>query len=98
MGSKNENLFKWSWSHNQYGRHADIFGKKPQKLFFSGTKRPMTLNIGMQHRVLTYYQGCSNDDPGLTLTYFAIRSNLVPYAFVLEKSQNNGLFRNNFSL
>ena len=26
-----------------------------------------------------------NDDPGLTLTYFTARSNLVPYAFVLEK-------------
>ena len=36
----------------------------------------------MQHRVLEYYQVCSNDDPGLTLTYFTARSNLVPYAFV----------------
>ena len=26
-----------------------------------------------------------NDDPGFTLTYFMARSNLVPYAFVLEK-------------
>ena len=26
-----------------------------------------------------------NDDPGLTLTYFVARSNLVPYAFVWEK-------------
>ena len=25
------------------------------------------------------------DDPELTLTYFTARSNLVPYAFVLEK-------------
>ena len=28
-----------------------------------------------------------NDDPGLTLTYFTARSNLVPYAFVWEKSK-----------
>ena len=28
---------------------------------------------------------CSNDGPGLTLTYFMVRSNLVPYAFVWEK-------------
>ena len=28
---------------------------------------------------------CSNDDPGLTLTYFTARSNLVPYGFVWEK-------------
>ena len=28
----------------------------------------------MQHRVLEYYQACSNDDPGLTLIYFTARS------------------------
>ena len=43
----------------------------------------MTLKLGMQHRVLEYYQVCSNNDPGLT--YFTARSNLVPYAFVWEK-------------
>ena len=47
----------------------------------------MTLNLGMQHRVLEYDQGCSNDDPGLTLTYFTARSNLVPCAFVWEKGK-----------
>ena len=36
------------------------------------------------HRVLEYYQVCSNDDPGLTLTYFMARSDLVPYVFVWE--------------
>ena len=45
----------------------------------------MTLKLGIQHRVLKYYQVCSNDAPGLTITYFTARSNLVPYAFVLEK-------------
>ena len=30
----------------------------------------MTLKVGMQHRVLEYYQVCSNDDPELILTYF----------------------------
>ena len=47
----------------------------------------MTLNLGMHHWVLKYYQVCSNDDPGLTLTYFTARSNLVPYAIVLEKDK-----------
>ena len=47
----------------------------------------MTLKLGMQHRVLEYYQVCSNDDPGLTLTYFMARSNLVPYAFVWKKDK-----------
>ena len=52
-----------------------IYGKNLKKIFFSGTKRPMTLNLGVHHRVLEYYQVCSNDDPGLTLIYFAARSN-----------------------
>ena len=45
----------------------------------------MTLKVCMEHLVLEYYQVCSNDDPGLTLTYFTARSNLVPYAFICEK-------------
>ena len=47
----------------------------------------MTLNLDMHHWVLEYYQVCSNDDPGLTSTYFTARSNLVPYAFVWEKGK-----------
>ena len=54
---------------------------KSLKIYFSGTKRPITLKLGMQHRVHEYYQVCSNDDPGLPLTYFTARSNLLPYAF-----------------
>ena len=45
----------------------------------------MTLKLGMQHLELEYYQICSNDAPGLTMTYFMARSNFVPYAFVWEK-------------
>ena len=45
----------------------------------------MTLKVDMQHQVFEFYQICSNDAPGLTLTYFTARSNLVPYAFVWEK-------------
>ena len=41
----------------------------------------------MQHRVLEYYQVCSNDEPGLTLIYFTTRSNLVPDAFVWQKGK-----------
>ena len=47
----------------------------------------MTLKLGMQHWVLDYYQVCSYDDPGLTLTCFTARSNLVPYAFVKERGK-----------
>ena len=41
----------------------------------------MTLKVCMQYQVLKYFQVCSDDDPGLTLTYFTTRSDLVPYAF-----------------
>ena len=63
-----------------------IYGKNLKNLFFSGTTRPMTLKLSVQHRARKYYQVFfSNDDPGLTLTYFTARSNLVPYAFVQDK-------------
>ena len=58
---------------------------KTYKIFLSGTERPMNLKLSMQHQVLRHYQICSNDAPGLTLTCFTARLNLVPYAFVLEK-------------
>ena len=45
----------------------------------------MTLQLGMQHCLCMYYQGYSNYDPGLTLTYFTPRLNLVIQAFVFEK-------------
>ena len=47
----------------------------------------MILKLGIQHPVLEYYLVCSNDDPGLTLTYFTARSNLIPYAFLWEKGK-----------
>ena len=75
MGQGNKSLIKMA--------AMPIYGKNFKKFFFSGTKRLMTLKLGMQHPVLK----CSNDDPGLTLTYFTARSNLVPYAFVWEKGK-----------
>ena len=61
-----------------------IYGKNLKKIIFCGTKRPMTIKIGMQHWVFEYYQVRSNDVPGMTLTCFMPRSNLVSYAFVWE--------------
>ena len=89
------NVFKWSRSHDQDGRHAHIW-EKPIKIFFTGTERLMTLKLGMQHKVLKNNQIYSNNAPGLTLIYFTAKLNLVPYAFVWEKV--NGFFRNYCSL
>ena len=47
----------------------------------------MTLKLGMQHWVHKYYQICSNEDAGLTLTYFMAISYLLPHAFVWEKGK-----------
>ena len=53
----------------------------------------MTLELGMQHHMLLEcYQVCSNDAPGVTVTYFMARSNLVPYAFVYEKFQTDVVY------
>ena len=84
MGKETESLFKRSWSHDQDG--LPIYGKN-LKIFSSGTKRLMTLKLGMPYRVFEYYKVCSNDDPGLTLTNFTARSNLSPYAFVWEQDK-----------
>ena len=46
-----------------------IYGKSPLKIFFSRTRRLMTLGLGMLYFECGAYQVCSNDDPGLTLTY-----------------------------
>ena len=53
-----------------------IYGKNFKK---SSNPEPieMTLKFDMWHFVHEYYQDCSNYYPGLTLTYFTPRSNLV---------------------
>ena len=56
------------------------------------------LQLGIQHWVLELYQIPSNDDPGLTLTYFTASSNLVLYAFVWEKVKTMDFVRNYCSL
>ena len=80
MGWGKESLYKRSRLHI-----CTYMVKKLLKIFFSGNKRPITLKVGLQHRVLEYYQVCSNNALELTMTYFRAMSNLVPYAFVWEK-------------
>ena len=63
-----------------------IYGKNPEKNLFSKTSRPMTYELGIQHQWLRPYKIYSDDDTGLTLTYFTARSTLFPNAFVWENS------------
>ena len=73
-----------------------IYGKNPLKIFFSRTKGPMTLGLAMYSCSIGFgpKKVSSNDDLGLTLTFFLaiLRSNLLPYAFVWE---NVHFFREN---
>ena len=61
-----------------------IYGENPSKIFFSRTRKPMTLGLGMYHLGCGANQVCSNDDPRMTLTYLKSRSNLLPNAFKWE--------------
>ena len=45
----------------------------------------MILKLRMQHQGLELLNNYINDDPGLTLTYFTARSNLVTEGFLWEK-------------
>ena len=57
-----------------------------KNLFFQNQKSYdlETCHVALGTQALQSY---INDDPGLTLTYFTARSNLVPYAFVWEKGK-----------
>ena len=48
-----------------------INSKKPLKIFFSRTRRPTILKLGMKHQGEEVY---INHDPGMTLTYCKARS------------------------
>ena len=72
-----------------------IYGKKPLKIFFSRTRSPMILKLGMKHRGLKPYKVYINDDPGLTLTYFTSRSNWDACTFELGKLLQSHLMEEN---
>ena len=48
--------------------------KKPLKIFFSRTRRPMILKLGVKHQAIELYKVYINHDHGMTLTFFTARS------------------------
>ena len=85
MGWGNKNLLNGA-DHMTKMATMPIYGKNLKKnLLLQDPKIDdfETWYAALGARVLS--QDCSNDDPGLTLTYFTAMSNLVPYAFVWEK-------------
>ena len=59
-----------------------IYGKNPSKIFFSKTKRQISMKLGVKHRWLKYYNVFINHDLVITLTQFMARSTWVAHAFV----------------
>ena len=47
---------------------------KHLKIFFSRANEPMDLNRGMLHLLHEIYKDCSNDELGITLSFFTARS------------------------
>ena len=69
-----------------------IYGKNSSKIFFSRTSGPISTKLGMKHGGLLSTKVWSNDDPGLTLTYFNGKVNLCNIGFSVGKSEERGFF------
>ena len=54
----------------------------------------MTLNLGIHHWVIKYYQNFSNDDPGVEFDLFYGKVKFGPLCFCMGKRYNSGFFRN----
>ena len=61
-----------------------IYGKNLSKIFFSGTRGPISTKLGLKHRWLKYYNVYINHDPVMTLTKFMARSTWVANALEWE--------------
>ena len=75
--------------HRYQINETHLYGKNVEKISLFGTKRLITLKLGMQFRLVNYYQIYSNDDTGMILTYFTATSYFFPYVSVWEKDKND---------
>ena len=71
------NIYKRDAGHMTKMAAMTIYGKNPSKIFFSRTGGPIFMKLVMQLWGLKPIIICSNDDPGVTLTYFTERLNLI---------------------
>ena len=56
------------------GHMTKMAAMSPLRIFFSRTRRPMILELGMKHQAMELYKVYIGHDPGMTLTYFTARS------------------------
>ena len=74
-----------------------IEGQTPYNIFYSGTKRPIALGLGMLYWGFGSYQVCTNDESGLALTIFMARPKMVSeydQEIPQSKTADNPLIRN----
>ena len=83
-------------------KYGILFTIKYTKLQHMHTRSPIlavTLHAALENSsTVPARWTCSNDDPGLTLTYFTARSNLVPFVFWMGKCLSCRFPRNYWSL
>ena len=65
-----------------------IHGKNPSKIFFSETNGLISIQLGVKHRWLKYYNVYINHDPVMTLTQFMARSSWVVHQHGLPMHLN----------
>ena len=70
-------IYKHDAGHMTKMAAMPIFGKKTSKIFFTGTSGPISITLCMKHLGLLLIKVCTVDDPGVTLTYFTVRSNFT---------------------
>ena len=58
---------------------------KDLKIFFSRTRRPLILKLGVKHQGDELFKVSVNHDLGMTLTDYIQRSTLVAHAFEWKK-------------
>ena len=61
------------WHDADHTAAMPIYGKNPSKIFFSETGKPISMKLGMKHWGLLPIIVCSDNDPGVTFTYFTAR-------------------------
>ena len=76
QGQGHSLTFVQGHSDSIFSNYISTKNTRPIEAKFRMEPPLMTFKLGIQHRVLKYYQICSNDDLGLTLTIFMTWSNL----------------------
>ena len=61
-----------------------IYGKNPSKIYLE-TNGLISMNLGVEHLWLKYYNVYINHDPVMTLTQYMARSKRAAHAFEWEK-------------